>query len=49
MASLCGGVNQVLRTLKPPLYFGLLAGLIMVYLLPVEAGKRWFYKRLASA
>ena len=30
----------------PPLFFVLLAGLLLVYLLLVEAGKRWFYKRL---
>ena len=33
----------------PPLFFGLLAGLILSYLLLVEAGKRWFYKRMMSA
>ena len=32
----------------PPLFFGLLAGLVMGYLLLVEAGKRWFYRRLVS-
>jgi len=32
----------------PPLFFGLLAGLVTSYLLLVEVGKRWFYKRLAS-
>jgi Mg2+-importing ATPase len=30
----------------PPLFFGLLAVLVASYLLLVEAGKRWFYKRL---
>lgn len=29
----------------PPLFFGLLAGLIAVYLLTVEFCKQWFYKR----
>jgi Mg2+-importing ATPase len=30
----------------PPLFFVLLGGLVTAYLLLVEAGKRWFYKRL---
>ncbi len=29
----------------PPLFFVLLAGLVLPYFLLVEAGKRWFYKR----
>jgi Mg2+-importing ATPase len=33
----------------PPLFFGLLAVLVASYLLLVEAGKRWFYKRLGTA
>jgi Mg2+-importing ATPase len=33
----------------PPLFFGLLAVLVASYLLLVEAGKRWFYKRLEGA
>jgi Mg2+-importing ATPase len=33
----------------PPLFFGLLAALVASYLLLVEAGKRWFYNRLAGA
>ncbi len=31
----------------PPLFFGLLAGLVTSYLVLAEAGKRWFYRRLA--
>lgn len=31
----------------PPGYFGLLAGLIVIYLTLVEVVKRWFYRRLA--
>ena len=31
-----------------PLFFGLLAGLIVAYLLTVEYCKQWFYKRLAA-
>jgi len=33
----------------PPLFFGLLAGLIVAYILLVEAFKRWFYQRLGGA
>ena len=33
----------------PPLFFGLLAGLVTGYLVLAEAGKRWFYRRLARA
>ena len=33
----------------PPLFFVLLGGLVTAYLLLVEAGKRWFYKRLDRA
>ena len=33
----------------PPLFFGLLAGLVTAYLLLVEAGKRWFYRRMVGA
>jgi Mg2+-importing ATPase len=30
----------------PPLYFGLLAALLAAYLVMVEGGKQWFYRRL---
>ena len=30
----------------PPAFFGLLCGLLVVYLLAVEGGKQWFYRRL---
>ncbi|MFN3401615.1 MAG: cation transporting ATPase C-terminal domain-containing protein, partial [Ferrovibrio sp.] len=33
----------------PPLFFGLLIGLVTAYLVLVELGKRWFYQRLARA
>ena len=33
----------------PLSFFGLLAGLVMVYLGVVEGGKQWFYKRLMKA
>ena len=33
----------------PPLYFGLLVVLVSAYLLMVEGGKRWFYRRLTRA
>lgn len=36
-------------TALPPLFFGLLAGLIVVYLLTVEYCKQWFYRRLHKA
>ena len=32
----------------PPEFFGLLAGLMIVYLVLVEIVKRWFYRRLAQ-
>jgi hypothetical protein len=31
----------------PLSYFGLLAGLLMAYLIAVERGKQWFYRHLA--
>lgn len=33
----------------PLAYFGLLAGLLVAYLLMVEGGKQWFYQRLMKA
>ena len=30
----------------PMFYFGVLTALLMAYLLAVETGKQWFYKRL---
>jgi Mg2+-importing ATPase len=30
----------------PPVFFGLLSALLVVYLLAVEGGKQWFYRRL---
>ncbi|MFN4148736.1 MAG: magnesium-translocating P-type ATPase [Rhodocyclaceae bacterium] len=33
----------------PPLFFGLLAGLVTAYLVLVEASKRWFYERVVLA
>jgi Mg2+-importing ATPase len=33
----------------PAEFFGLLAGLMVVYLVLVEIVKRWFYRRLAQA
>ena len=41
----------VIRTRRNPLpfeFFGLLSGLLVCYLLAVEGGKQWFYKRLVK-